>query len=164
MRLVRNSGSVLKEAPQFPGRAEGELQWQTADVSLLRAAEQKVEDRGQICFSRGSVVRRASSFMCVCREGESVRRERDTHRCTERCGSPKILRRSIPAKVERVLRGVQLFVDVVLDSRIVESQCIRQGSNEKRETNAPILSFVLHSSFELCVVLFCFLCYINRVI
>ncbi len=53
-----------------------------------------------------------------------------------------------------MLRGVQIFVDVVLDSQNVESQCIRQGSNEKRETNVPILFFVLHSSFELCVVLF----------
>ncbi len=55
-----------------------------------------------------------------------------------------------------MLRGVQLFVDVVLDSRNVEIQCIKQGSNEKRETNVPILSFVLDIFFRTlcCFVLF----------
>ncbi len=56
-----------------------------------------------------------------------------------------------------MLRGVQLFVDVVLDSRNVESQCIKEGSNEKRETNVPILSFVLCTLFFrtlCCFVLF----------
>jgi hypothetical protein len=62
MRLERSSGRVLKGAPQFLDRAEGGATV-AADVCLPGAAEQKVEifclpgfveDRRQMCFSRGS--------------------------------------------------------------------------------------------------------------
>lgn len=104
------------------------------------------------------VINNPSKSLCSYRYAERER-ERGTQRerCTERCGSPKILCSSSPAEVECVLRGVQLFVDVVLDSRNVESQCIKEGSNEKRETNVPILSFVLCTLFFrtlCCFVLF----------
>jgi hypothetical protein len=60
---------VLNGAPQFVGRPEGELQWQGR--RLPGVAEQNVEifclsgfvaDRGQICFSRGSLPR---FFLCA---------------------------------------------------------------------------------------------------
>ncbi len=62
MRLERNSGRVLKGAPQFRDRAErGAIV--VADIYLPGVAEQKVEifclpgiveDRRQMCFSHGS--------------------------------------------------------------------------------------------------------------
>ncbi len=65
-----NSGTVLKGASQFLGRAEGGAT--VADV-YLGAAEQKVrifclpgfvEDRGQICILQADC--RASFFICLC--------------------------------------------------------------------------------------------------
>ncbi len=62
MRLERSSGRVLKGVPQFWDRAERGATV-AADVCLLGVAEQKVEifclpgfveDRRQMCFSRGS--------------------------------------------------------------------------------------------------------------
>ncbi len=64
MTLVRNLGRVPKGMPQFLGRAEGGAIVLDLSICLPSAAKQKVgifylprfvEDRGQICFSRGSL-------------------------------------------------------------------------------------------------------------
>jgi hypothetical protein len=63
VKLVRDSGGVLNGAPQFAGRPEGEVSGTQTSTGCGRAERRTfslpgfVADRGEICFSQGSLPR-----------------------------------------------------------------------------------------------------------
>jgi len=75
--LVRDSGGVLNEAPQFVGRPEGELQWQ-ADVCRVRQSRKSGFSAYQVLWNIAgrsasrSAVCRASFFMCATQDVDAA--------------------------------------------------------------------------------------------